>query len=306
MLPRADFGGRGVGVDAHYAPESLGILDPDTVSEGITVMVISIGDFARLGQVSVRMLRHYDRIGLLTPADIDAHSGYRWYAATQLARLNRIVALKDLGFTLEQVGSALTSGIDPDELRGMLRLRQGELEREEALARDRLSTVEHRLRLIEKEQNMSDTEYVVKSLPALRLAAKNTSVDAQPDIAAFVGASFGELAGRVMSAGGSLDVAVAEYDMSDNGIGVTVGYAVSSPITGTETVELAAIGQAVCAVHLGSMDGIGAAWQELARWVEGQGLSMDGPARENYLVASPDIDQSEWVTELQQPVTKPE
>jgi len=268
--------------------------------------VISIGDFARLGQVSVRMLRHYDRIGLLTPADIDPHSGYRWYAAEQLARLNRIVTLKDLGFTLEQVGSALTSGIDPEELRGMLRLRQAELEGEEALARDRLSTVEHRLRLIDKEQSMSDTEYVVKSLPARRLAAKSTSVDAQPDIAAFVGTSFGELAGRVMSAGGSLDEAVAEYDMSDDGIGVTVGYGVSSPVAGTETVDLAAVDRAVCAVHLGSMDGIGAAWQELARWVEGQGWSMAGPGRENYLVASPDIDHSEWVTELQQPVTTPE
>ncbi len=268
--------------------------------------MISIGDFARLGQVSVRMLRHYDRIGLLLPADIDPHSGYRWYGAAQLARLNRIVALKDLGFTLEQVGSALSSGIDPEELRGMLRLRQADLAAEESLARDRLSTVEHRLLLIEKEQNMSDTEYVVKSLPALRVAAKRTSVDAQPDIAAFAGASFTELAGQVMSAGGSLDVAVAEYDMSDNGIGVTVGYAVSSPIAGTETVDLAAVDQAVCAVHLGSMDGIGAAWQDLARWVDGQGWSMQGPGRENYLVASPEIDQAEWVTELQQPVTKPQ
>ena len=58
--------------------------------------MLSIGDFARLGLVSVRMLRHYDGIGLLEPARVDPVTGYRWYDAAQLPRLNRILALKDL------------------------------------------------------------------------------------------------------------------------------------------------------------------------------------------------------------------
>ena len=66
--------------------------------------MLSIGDFARLGQVSVRMLRHYDGIGLLEPARVDPATGYRWYDAGQFTRLNRILALKDLGFTLDQCG----------------------------------------------------------------------------------------------------------------------------------------------------------------------------------------------------------
>lgn len=69
--------------------------------------MFSIGDFARHGRVSVRMLRHYDTIGLLRPDRVDAATGYRYYEGGQLARLNRIVALKDLGFTLEQVGRIL-------------------------------------------------------------------------------------------------------------------------------------------------------------------------------------------------------
>ncbi|MGB3762230.1 MAG: MerR family transcriptional regulator [Ornithinimicrobium sp.] len=264
--------------------------------------MISIGDFARLGQVSVRMLRHYDRIGLLPPATIDASSGYRRYAAEQLARLNRIVALKDLGFTLEQVGSVLDHGVDSEELRGMLRLRLAELEHEESLARARLSAVEFRLRLIEKEHSMSDTEYVLKSLPAVRLAARRAVIETQPDIAGFVGPAFEELAHAVSAAGGSLDVAMASYDMSEDGIGVTVGYQVENPVAGAETVDLPATPTAVCAVHLGSMDGIGAAWQELARWVGSQGWAPSGPCRENYVRAWPVDDQSRWVTELQQPV----
>src|SRR5918993_365536 len=65
--------------------------------------MFGIGDFASYGRVSVRMLRHYDAIGLMPPAYVDPATGYRTYDAGQLSRLNRIVALKDLGFTLEPV-----------------------------------------------------------------------------------------------------------------------------------------------------------------------------------------------------------
>ena len=267
--------------------------------------MISIGDFARLGQVSVRMLHHYDRIGLLTPAGVDPHSGYRRYAAAQLARLNRIVALKELGFTVEQVRSALDSHLDSGELRGMLRLRRVELAQEEALTRTRLAGVEHRLQLIEKEKIVNTTEYVVKPLPAVRLAAHRGRVQSQPEIAGFVGPTFAALAEAVSEVGGSLDEPVATYEGSEDGMHVVVGYRHSGPpVDGAETVDLPEHSDAVCAVHLGSMDGIGGAWQDVVRWIESQGYAPSGPGRERYLRADPELDQSEWVTELQQPVVR--
>jgi DNA-binding transcriptional MerR regulator len=69
--------------------------------------MFKIGDFSRFSRVTVKMLRHYDEIGLLKPARVDPFTGYRYYTADQLPRLNRIIALKDLGFTLEQIGSLL-------------------------------------------------------------------------------------------------------------------------------------------------------------------------------------------------------
>jgi DNA-binding transcriptional MerR regulator len=86
--------------------------------------MFSIGEFARHGRVSVRMLRHYDAIGLLHPACVDPASGYRFYEASQLAELNRIIALKDLGFTLQQVQAILAEQVSAAELRGMLKLRR--------------------------------------------------------------------------------------------------------------------------------------------------------------------------------------
>ena len=90
--------------------------------------MFTIGEFARHGRVSVRMLRHYDATGLLRPARVEEASGYRFYAAGQLARLNRIIALKDLGFSLDQVREMLDEQVSAEQLRGMLRLRQAELQ----------------------------------------------------------------------------------------------------------------------------------------------------------------------------------
>src|SRR3712207_9093335 len=101
--------------------------------------MLSIGDFARHGRVSVRMLRHYDAIGLLRPAYVDQVTGYRSYDAGQLSRLNRIVALKDLGFTLQQVRSILDDEVSVEELRGMLRLREAELQSQIATDTARLA-----------------------------------------------------------------------------------------------------------------------------------------------------------------------
>lgn len=106
--------------------------------------MLTIGDFARHGRVSVRMLRHYDAIGLLRPARVDPASGYRLYAAAQLTTLNRVIALKDLGFTLQQVGTILTEQVSAGELRGMLRLRRAELEPETDLPGIKAATIVHR------------------------------------------------------------------------------------------------------------------------------------------------------------------
>lgn len=85
--------------------------------------MFSIGDFARHGRVSVRMLRHYDAIGLLRPAHVDPVTGYRSYQASQL---NSILALKDPGFTLDQVGAMLDEQVSVEGC--VLTLRRAELE----------------------------------------------------------------------------------------------------------------------------------------------------------------------------------
>jgi oligopeptide transport system ATP-binding protein len=106
--------------------------------------MFSIGEFARHGRVSVRMLRHYDAIGLIRPACVDSATGYRFYQASQLDELNRVIALKDLGFTLQQVQAILDGKVSAAELRGMLKLRRAEIQATIDAETTRLARVEGR------------------------------------------------------------------------------------------------------------------------------------------------------------------
>ena len=88
--------------------------------------MIKIGEFSKLVQVPVT-LRYYDQVGLLKPVEVDRFTGYRYYSAEQLPRLHRILALKGLGFSLEQIGGVLAEGLSPEQMRGMLRLRHAQI-----------------------------------------------------------------------------------------------------------------------------------------------------------------------------------
>ncbi|MFJ9340349.1 MerR family transcriptional regulator [Streptomyces sp. NPDC101733] len=273
----------------------------------------TIGDFAKHGRVSVRMLRHYDALGLLRPARVDPSSGYRFYEAAQLARLNRVIALKELGFSLEQVGSILNEEVGPEELRGMLRLRRAELETAVAETVARLTRVETRLRTIESEGTMPAEEIVLKSLPSIRLAELTgiAASYAPQDIGPVIGPLYEELCARVESAGVTpTGPGTAYYEAAPGGepgsVLVHAGLPVAAAVRAGELggavriVELPPVERAATVVHRGSMDGVLPTAQALAHWIDANGHRSTGYARELTLACLEDRDR--WVTELQEPL----
>ncbi|HLB47902.1 MAG TPA: helix-turn-helix domain-containing protein [Anaerolineales bacterium] len=106
--------------------------------------MIKIGDFSKLSQATVKALRLYDEMGLLKPARVDNFTGYRYYSADQLPRLNRILALKDLGFSLEQIAQLLKDDLPVEQLRGMLKMKRAEIEQRLEDEQERLTRVEAR------------------------------------------------------------------------------------------------------------------------------------------------------------------
>ena len=271
--------------------------------------MFSIGDFARLGRVSVRMLRHYDALGLLRPARVDPHTGYRYYEAGQLSRLNRIIALKNLGLTLEQVGRVLEEKVGPEELHGMLRLRRAELEAQVAADLARLTEVEARLRMIETEGVMS-IDVVVKSVPPVRLAELSGIAESYESdrISTVIRPLYAELGRRIAAAGLTpTGPGVAYYEPVAEGVRVHAGLQVNlepGVSHDFDVVDLPAIDQAATVIHKGPMDTVGATYQRLAAWIEENGYRGTGVAREVYL-AYGEGDPAGWVTEIQEPVTRP-
>jgi DNA-binding transcriptional MerR regulator len=270
--------------------------------------MLSIGDFARHGRVSVRMLRHYDALGLLRPAYVDQVTGHRSYEAQQLSRLNRIVALKDLGFTLQQVQSILDDKVSVEELRGMLRLRQAELQSQLATDSARLAQVEARLQIIEQEGAMPTDDIQIKRIPAVRVA-ELTAVAAsfEPEsISPVIQPLYDELCGRLDRAGlTAVGPAVAWYEDAPDGDGIVVHAAM--PVNAEPhqeydfaVVDLPGIEQAATVVHRGSMDLVMPTVQTLARWIDVNGYRSAGYNRELYLDCGDDPDT--WVTELQEPI----
>jgi len=301
--------------------------------------MFTIGDFAQYGRVSARMLRHYDAIGLLRPARTDPVSGYRFYEAAQLARLNRIIALKDLGFSLQQVGAILAEEVSVPELRGMLRLRQAELEAARTAAEARLAQVEARLRTIESEGRMSADDVVVKRTGTVLLAElSGTAASYGPeDIGPVITPLYAELCRLLETAGvtpagpglayyedvpepsgGSAEgsdgrdaiVVHAGMVITEEALakaGATTADA-SSPATptaaglGFDVVTLPGLDSAATVVHRGPMSRILPTAQNLAHWIDANGYRSAGYARELYLECPPD--QEKWVTEIQEPVVR--
>ncbi|MEU4555615.1 DNA-binding transcriptional MerR regulator [Micromonospora violae] len=269
--------------------------------------MFTIGDFARLGRVSVRMLRHYDSIGLLRPASVDPHTGYRFYRADQLRRLNRVIALKELGLTLEQVRAIVDDAVDVAELRGMLRLRRSQLAEQLAADTARLTAVEARLRMIESEGRMTSQDVVLKEIAPVRVA-ELTAIAASyegEDIGPVIQPLYPELFRRLSAAGVTpTGPTIAWYEPVDPGgdaVVVHAGVLVDAEPSAAPDVavrDLAPVPTAATIIHHGAMDDVEPSMQALARWIEENGYRTDGFAREVYLDYCPDTPEK-GVTELQ-------
>lgn len=272
--------------------------------------MFSIGDFARLGRVSVRMLRHYDALGLLPPARVDMLTGYRSYDAAQLSRLNRIVALKDLGFTLQQVQSILDDKVSTEELRGMLRLRQAELQTQISVDTARLAQVEARLRIIESEGAMPADDVQLKRIPPVRVAElAATAASFEPEsITPVIGPLYDRLYAQVQEAGLTpAGPGIAYYEHAPGDEDAVIVHA-AVPVNaepggrhGLTITDLPAIEQAATIVHRGPMDNVLSTGQTLAHWIDGNGYRSVGFSREFYIEYGCG-DPADWVTELQEPV----
>ena len=270
--------------------------------------LLRVGEFSSLGRVTVKTLYLYDRLGLLRPASVDPQSGYRLYSLDQLPRLNRVLALKDLGFSLDEVARLLEEDPSPAEMRGMLRLKRAESEREVAQARGRLARVEARLRQIEREDAPPAYDVALKAVgPATVAAARRV----EPTIASMVG-RIAEVVGSVRDSGAAAvgptftlfyhayEEGFRERDLDvEVAVPVGPGTVLDVPMPGgrLRVRQLEGSPSTACLVYRGPYEFLVEPYAGIGSWIAANGYRAAGPAREIYLRGGEDP-----VTEIQYPV----
>ncbi len=276
-----------------------------------------VGDFSKISRVSVKALRYYDERGLLKPAYVDDTTGYRYYTIEQLPRLNRILVLKELGLSLEQIGVILDTQVSPLEIRGMLRLKQAELRQEMEVTQLRLSRVERRLKQIEQEDSLLAYDIVLKSVESQTILSAREIVPS-PD----------KIAERCIALTNTIAKALQHTTLRSSGLWGTIYHDVTDDLyTHKPTdVEVATVidvstekyvdwyheqihlrklpgsPSMACLVHSGDYQGLWDAYAAMLLWVATNSYQIVGPCRVFYLRQV--RERNNTVSEIQIPVEK--
>jgi effector-binding domain-containing protein len=268
--------------------------------------MLKIGDFSRLSQVSVKTLRYYDEVALLKPTQVDEVSGYRYYSVAQLRQLHRILALRDLGFSLDQIGYVLEADLSIEELRGMLRLRRAEQQQRLLKEQERLDRVEALLQLIHQENTVNTDAVITKDTAAQRFASIRKTIPAYHQIGQLFAALF-----RVLPYSATRGPCFAIWhddEHKDQDVDGEACVPVDEKYQGLSTVRCADLPTVKVAsvIHHGAYNTLSQSYQTVLKWVEANGYQVHGPIREIYLQCGEPLrqDDDSYVTEIQVPTAK--
>ncbi len=247
--------------------------------------MFKIGDFSRLTCVSVKTLRHYSENGLLLPAYIDSASGYRYYTADQLPRLNRILALKELGFSLDQVRTIIDEPLTVQELRGMLLMRRTQIAAQLRADEQRLLNVETRLSQIEQETRPL-YDVIVREIGTQPMATLRATVANEGrQIAAMFDEVEAFAARHYARAAASPLMLYHDADYRETDLDIEVAVPLLQVVEEQPPIRVRQLpgGRMACAVYTGSYDRTQEVLNTLLRWLALHAYRIAGPLREVYL-----------------------
>ena len=248
------------------------------------MVMLNIGEFARIGQVSPRMLRHYDEIGLLKPNFVDPRTAYRSYEVGQLGRLHRLIALRDLGFTLDQILQVLDAEPSVEQ--------SGECS---SFARPRSNGTS-----TQSKSAYAVWMHISEHLKGASQCPASTSQSSRPILSEFrdlsvasgfghenLGPIFGRLVPKLLVHLGSSNarpgIMISWYeDPSDDGsvvlhAGFDIGDQIVVEVDGFEVVDLPSITVASY-FHRGPLNHIADVYEALVSWIEDSGYRLTGGA----------------------------
>lgn len=241
------------------------------------VVMLTIGEIAHSTGVSRRMLRHWERLGLVEPAAVDPVTGYRRYAAGQVGRVRAVASLRAVGFGLERIADLLGPDLTERRLVGLLRQREQELERTIAEESARLVEVRSRLAALEHGSDAIMSTLELGPLPELRLRAVSVAVRDEteiPDAARDVGT---RLLACLPSDARAVEVVHLYDGTSDESIRVTAGTAAGAGEL--ELLEVPAVAEGVSVTFEEAPADVSDAWIALDAALAERGLRTTGVHR---------------------------
>ena len=271
--------------------------------------MFTVGEFARIAQVSKRLLRYYDEIGLLKPIQIDKQSGYRLYSAEQMPDLNRILALKELGLSLDQIRQMLSNHVSLDEMQGMLLLKKSEIEQQLQAELQRIRKIESRLQSIRDTETAQPLNVVIKSVdPQSVLSLRTMMADFEHGMELFaqVRRTLPEKKNY-----GFIFCICHSHSIRDHDLDMEIGCLISSnnhdsimmandlelhyrELPGADTMATIVVKGALETIHSG--------YTRIGQWVERNDYRLAGIPREITLQLPQRADGSDLITEIQFPV----
>lgn len=269
--------------------------------------MFTVGEFSRLAQVSKRLLRYYDEIGLLKPVHTDPLTGYRFYSGEQMSHLNRILALKDLGLSLEQIQRILNDNVTTDEIQGMLLLKKAEIEQQLQAEVKRIRSIESRLQAIRSAEANKPLNVVIKNIAAQPVLSVRAVMESFEYAMGFLEQIYAALPDKNgLSFVMCHDNEMVERDM-DLEMGRLIEVKTHAPVPlfnglRLEFRELPAAETMATIVVKGALETIHTGYREIGMWTEANGYRLAGVPREIRLQAPQAADGSDLITEIQFPV----
>ena len=259
--------------------------------------MFKIGEFSKVCRIPTSVLRYYDEIGIFKPDQVDPFTGYRYYSLSQLPRLNRILALRDLDLSLTEIESIMSNQITLEEIKGMLRLKHIQLTQQQSEIQAKLQLVHSRLRQIESENTMPEYEVIVKPAEAMKIASIREIVPTVSQMPVRSSIMFNAIVewlhGRNQQPAGPALAMYYNPEYVEVDIDVENALIVDSKLeTGNfshsdftiSIREIPPIELVASTIHRGNFDNLINAWQALARWIEQNSYELiHPPSREFYL-----------------------
>ncbi|WP_205712199.1 MerR family transcriptional regulator [Euzebya rosea] len=268
--------------------------------------LVPIGRFSRMTRLSIKALRHYDRIGLLEPAEVDPSSGYRYYRLTQTRQAEAIRLLRGIDMSLDDIATLLADGTAPDVVDKLLDRHRERLAESVRVQQRRLTTVQ---RLITGKEPLVPYDVTTRTIDPITVVSIRRHTD-KAGISTAIGESMHTLYATVMGSAAELAGAptVLYHDVIDEEQSGDLEVALpiaepAGPITvdGDMVRRVVDGGTVATTMHHGAYDEIGGAYHVLAGWIAEHGHTPSFPARELYLNDPSQVPEGEQLTEVQWP-----